>query len=345
MYRKIAINGRFLSRRVTGVERYALEMIKELDKICSKNSVILLIPSNAKTDLKLENIEVKELNFLSGIIWEHITLSLYCLIHEYLVLNFCNTAPLLNPGIVVMHDAKFMVHPEFFSLKFKLWYNLLFSNQARRCKKIITVSNFSKHEIEKYLNVKKERIVVIYSAWQHFSQVSFDDNALEKYKLKTQQYYFCLSSLEPNKNFKWIAEVARKTPDSLFVVAGSINEKVFSHGLGFECPPNMKLIGYVSDEESKTLMRDCKAFLFPTIYEGFGLPPLEALSAGCKNIVVSDTEVMHEIYGNFPVYISPTIYDFKINDKEVNSESLLLQYSWNKSAVQLMNLLKRYIKI
>lgn len=101
------------------------------------------------------------------------------------------------------------------------------------------------------------------------------------------------------------------------------------------------VLGYVSDEEAKTMMRDCKAFLFPTFYEGFGIPPLEAMSAGAKNIYVSDTAVMHEIFEDSVQYINPTKYNFVLKkDKIINSEDILAKYSWKKSAI----LLKRMIE-
>lgn len=106
----------------------------------------------------------------------------------------------------------------------------------------------------------------------------------------------------------------------------------------------MKLLGFVSDEEAKTLMRDCRAFLFPTFYEGFGIPPLEAISAGAKQVVVSDTQVMHEIFGDGVIYVDPSNYNIELSDFPEISEtrilSLLKKYSWKKSAETLLKLCK-----
>ncbi len=133
-----------------------------------------------------------------------------------------------------------------------------------RAKKIITVSEFSKSEIVKYFKVDPDNITVIPNAWQHYEESDMMKVHLVHMVLEKNNYYFSMCSLEPNKNFKWIAEEARKNADMTFAVAGYINRNVFSEGLGFELPPNMKLLGFVSDEEAKTLMRDCSAFLFPT---------------------------------------------------------------------------------
>lgn len=217
-----------------------------------------------------------------------------------------------------------------------MWYDLLLGNATKRARKIITVSEFSKSEIVKYFKVNPDKITVIPNAWQHYEKTGYDDDALNKYGLEKDNYYFSMCSLEPNKNFRWIAEEAKRNPNCVFAVAGSINKKVFADGMGFECPDNMKLLGYVSDEEAKTMMRDCKAFLFPTFYEGFGIPPLEAMSAGAKNIYVSDTAVMHEIFEDSVQYINPNQYNDVFNNNVVSTEDsisrVLSKYSWKKSA-------------
>lgn len=160
-------------------------------------------------------------------------------------------------------------------------------------------------------------------------------SSLGKYGLEKDSYFFSMCSLEPNKNFKWIAETAKENPDRIFAVAGSINKDVFADGLGFECPENMRLLGYVSDEEAKTLMRDCSAFLFPTFYEGFGIPPLEALSAGAKNVVVSDTEDMHEVFGDAVSYVDPNQVCSTFAERAAKNKKMkgtLSRYSWYTSA-------------
>ena len=258
-------------------------------------------------------------------------------------LNLCNVAPLLSPGIVCIHDVKIKATPQYFSKKFLIWYNLLFSNATLRAKKIITVSEFSKNEIIKYYHVNPSKIQVVPNAWQHYDNVGYDDNAFEKYNLIKGKYYFSMCSLEPNKNFRWIAEVARKNPQMEFAVAGSINETVFADGLGFKCPDNMELLGYVTDEEAKSLMRNCISFIFPTFYEGFGIPPLEAISAGAQSIIVSDTEIMHEIFGDNVNYIDPNNYEMDItkffNITNEGKKQLLNKYSWEKSAKVLYEFL------
>lgn len=339
----IFINGRFLTRRVTGVERYARELVKELDKIASGKEIYMVVPNGDFDIPDYENIKVIRKGNSTKQFWENFIFPAFVRSKKGISLNLCNVAPIFSPGIVCIHDMKVKAAPEYFNKKFLVWYNFLFKNQTKRAKKIITVSNFSKDEICKYYHVKPEKISVIYNAWQHFEAIDSDDDTLERYNLEAKNYYFSMSSLEPNKNFKWIANAAVRNPGRTFVVAGSINEKVFSMGTGFDKPDNVKLLGYITDEEAKTLMKECKAFLFPTFYEGFGIPPVEAVYAGAETIVVSDTRVMHELFDDHAVYVDPEDYE---NNAWMNMtgsgdiKEVLDKFSWEESAKKLLTVLE-----
>lgn len=343
---KVIINGRFFLHRITGVERYAREILFELDNIVQPGEIEIAIPPEVQDIPVFKKINIVKVGKLKNQMWEHISFPRYVKNSSAVSLNLCNVAPLCDPGIVCIHDMKIKAHPEYFSKKFLWWYRFLFENETKRAKKIITVSEFSKKEIIKYYGVDADRIVVVPNAWQHYERVMADMNALEKYKLKKEKYFFAMGSMEPNKNFKWIAETAKNMPNDVFAIAGSINEKVFAEGLGFECPKNMKLLGYVSDGEAKMLMKNCQGFLFPTCYEGFGIPPLEAISAGCKKVYVSDTEVMHEIFEDNVNYINLEdywIHKNSINNIENNRE-VLNKYSWKKSAEKIYGLVQNEVK-
>ena len=333
---QIIINGRFLLHRITGVERYAHEILSELDRIIAPGEAEMAVPPETKNIPDYKNIKVVKVGKLHNRLWEHVSFPAYVRKRNGISLNLCNVAPLPNPGIVCIHDVKIKACPQYFSKKFILWYNLLFFNAIKRAKKIITVSEFSKKELCKYYSVDPKRIEVIPDAWQHYDRVDYDEGALEKYGLQKEEFFFSMCSLEPNKNFRWIAEAAKSSPNQVFAVAGSINKTVFAEGLGFECPENMKLLGYVSDEEAKTLMRDCKAFLFPTFYEGFGIPPLEALCAGAKCVVVSDTEVMHEIFEDAVNYINPNKQEAIPTTNRKGAKKILAKYSWERVSAPLL---------
>lgn len=339
----VVINGRFLTKKTTGVVRYATEILSELDRIISPGTVIIALPPNIEKVPNYINIVSKKVGFFHNILWEQISLPWYVHKKRATSLNLCNSAPLLNPGIVCIHDVKVKARPFDFKLLFRVWYKLLFYNECKRAKKIITVSNFSKKEICKYYSVDPKRIVVIPNAWQHIERIEFDEKTLDRYKLDKGGYYFSICSLEPNKNLRWIVQIAKNNMDQIFVIAGSLNPKVFAENLRYDFPRNLKLIGYISDEEAKTLMRDCKGFLFPSFYEGFGIPPMEALAAGCTNIYVSDIEVMHELFGNHVNYIDPNIPNLCLSPCNNASREALMNYSWERiSSPRLYKLLSDF---
>lgn len=341
---KFVINGKFLSRRITGAQRYAWEIVNELDCLSAKGEFEIALPADAKDVPTYNNIKIVPVGSHKGIKWEQIDFPLYAIRHGLKTVNLCNVSPLLSPGVSAIFDLKVKSHPYFFSNKFRFWYYLLFWNQTHRCDFIITDSNDAKSEILKYYpSLSADKVQVAYCSWQHYEKTAYDEGTLDKYGLTAEAYYFGMGSLEPNKNFKWIAEVAKRNPQSTFAIAGSLNQKVFANGLGFECPENVKLLGFVSDEEAKTLMRDCKGFLFPSFCEGFGMPPLEAISAGCKNIIVSDIAVMHELFEDEAIYVTPTEYEYtetSLLSDNIDGQKILDKFSWKESAKIIYDRLK-----
>ena len=228
---KIIINGRFLTQNITGVQRVAHEIIKELDKITKEKSleVIILAPRNIIFNNLYENIKVKKVGILKGHLWEQLELPIYSFLEKGILLNLCNTAPIINTGIIDIHDISFKVNPEFFSKKFSLYYKILIWILVRTSKKILTVSEFSKNEIIKYYNVNFKKIEVIYNSWEHMLSFKEDFNILKKFNLKNKSFYLGVSSINPNKNFKYIIELAKLYPEKQFVIAGKKNEKVLEN--------------------------------------------------------------------------------------------------------------------
>lgn len=341
--RKFVINGKFMSQTVTGVQRYAREILLELDKIITKDySIELVVDANAKNIPSYKNIVIKRIGNFTGNLWEQISLPLYVIKNHAVCISLCNMMPILTPHCVVIHDISFKVNPQFYSKKFSMWYKFVFRMCIRRIKRIITDTEFSKSEIKRHYGIVDADISVVSCGWQHFQQISFVENALIKYGLKKGEYYFAMSSMTPNKNFRWIAKAAQNNPDVVFAVSGSINQKVFGESFDFEVPENLKFLGYVSDEEAKSLMRDSKAFLFPTFYEGFGIPPLEALSVGAK-AAVSDASCMREVFGNSVYYIDPNNAEVDLNalfGEDIESSAIVLEkFSWDKSAKLLKDLI------
>jgi len=333
----IVINGRFLTQKITGVQRYAIEITKKLDEISDKD-IILIHPKNTINEVDLKNIKKVELKVFNGYIWEQVALPIYLYFKFYKynikLLNLCNIAPVLFPGYVTLHDISFKTNSTHLNKKMLYIYRTITLLNIKRYKKIFTVSEFSKKEIVKNYKIEENKIVVTYNSAEHIKETDFDKEILEKLNLNSEEYYFTLGSKSPHKNFEFILKCAEDNPGQVFVISGGENKKIFNNQQEKKLE-NVKYTGYLNDSELLTLYSNCKAFIFPSKYEGFGIPPLEAVITGCKNIILSDIPVFREVYGEYANYVD--IYsDEKIIlnkcNKIDNINNLINKYSWKKAA-------------
>ena len=151
-----------------------------------------------------------------------------------------------------------------------------------------------------------------------------------------------LSSLTPQKNFVWVKEVAKRNPNKKFVIVGRAEgfTKLGSEELQ---DSNLHFTGYLTDGEIKSLMKGCRAFIHPAVYEGFGIPPIEALSCGAE-LIVSTAACLPEVYGNSAHYIDPHYYDVDLdellNEPIAPASEVLNKYSWAREAEKLLKLLR-----
>lgn len=343
----IVINGDFLMHRITGVQRYALEVTKKIDDLINaypEYQVILLIPSDCNVSLHLKNISIVRYKKYRRFFWLQFDLWKYCRKKHALCLCMATVVPFFYAGnsVNVIHDACTLAHPEFYSKRYRLMSEVLIWKQIKRFRKVITVSQFSKDEICRYTGIESGDVAVAYNSYEHFNSVESDFSIIDKLGLQKKNYFYSLSSLSPNKNFKWILAEAKNNPEETFVISGMKIDLFADADLGDQ-PDNVIFTGYISDEQVKALLSECKTFLFPTFYEGFGIPPLEALSCGAR-ITVSDTPVMHEIYENCPNYIDPYNDTYSAEELIGNKnryEEILKKYSWGKTASTILDAIKQ----
>ena len=344
---KMVINGKFLSQNITGVQRFAREIVVQLDALIDIQNIEIAIPSNAQNVPSFKKIKVKKLNVGKGILWEQIVLPIYLLSQNAVGLNLCHVAPILKPDVVCIHDANVKANPKNFPKILVLWYNLIHCICAKFAKHILTDSQFSVSELIKYFDIPQQKISCIYAGWQHFENVPTNENILEKYGLKQQTFFFSLGTLAPHKNIRWIYEAAKKNPEKIFILSGSSYSRVFGT-VKKEVLPNVKFLGYLSDIEVKTLMKYSKAFIFPSLYEGFGLPPLEALSTGVK-VIVSRIPCLTEILKDSVHYIDPFDYDVDLDrllEQPISPANEILEtYSWEKTTEKVFSVLQNVIGV
>ena len=337
---KVVISGKAFAKKYrTGVQRYCIELLKELDKQKCGTEIELLVPKYCDEEFKYKNIKVVKFGKLNLNIWEQTELPLYALKNKAILVNLCNTSPILKPDIVCIHDLNCIKNPQYYPKLFSNWYKMMVKNAIKKAKKIITVSRFSKSEIENYYNIKD--IEVIYNGYEHIFRVKADDGIFKKLqKVEKNRYFFTLGTIQKNKNIEWILKVAKLNTDKTFVITGYMNQENIKFDL-----KNVIYTGYLQDEELKALMENCEAYIIPSFYEGFGIPPLEAFALG-KNVIASDIPVFHEIFEDEIKYINPYEYNVNLNElvDSQNRQKILDKFSWEKSAEELLNIIEEQVK-
>lgn len=346
---KYAINGRFVVRKLTGQERFATELLRELDKLCEKDEFVLVVPEYAETLPDFQNIKVVKYGTVKSHFWEQINLYRYCKIHHLVSVNLTSTCPLLDSGIVCCHDAAIyeirdLLTQNLYGKLGTVWKRWMIEAVKRSKYPIITVSHYSKARLAKFMKVPESRFHVISNAWQHYTRVEEDDTIFDKLPegYKRGEYFMALSSLSPQKNFMWVKEVAKRNPAKKFIIVGK-SEGFTKMGASELQESNLHFTGYLSDGEIKSLMKGCRAFIHPAVYEGFGIPPIEALSCGAE-LIISTAACLPEIYDKSAHYIDPHNYEVDLDEllrqPIAPASEVLERYSWAGEAKKLLALLR-----
>jgi glycosyltransferase involved in cell wall biosynthesis len=347
----ILINGYFFCRRLTGIERYAYEITSRLDKLCKPDEIAIIIPADAVNIPEYGNIRIIRYGkTIQHILWQMMTLQWFLVTHrKYIVLEFGNTALPFAPGIVFLHDIYCEFFPgDFITLKDKiirLYNKLQYRLIAKKARRIATVSYFTKNQIVQNYHINPDRITVIYSSWNHFRNIEADYSVLNDFPALAKPFYFSLGSLSKRKNIRWIIEYARKNTDSIFAISGVSLPTTKADELDNSIPHNIILLGYLDDSRVKALMTQCKAFILPSYYEGFGLTPLEALSCGAQ-IIIAKAASLPEIYGSTAHYIDPFNTDVELDallcEPVEKPDAILAKYSYDTSARMVYNLIQEF---
>lgn len=340
----IVIDGEVLCEpKMDGIHRYMISILSRLDVLMEESDIEIHIihrDSHVIQNIKFNNIkdvglDCKKKKYRVKAIPDYIKSvnGIYCSMSNDIA--FCKKSIFTIMDLIPLY--KETKYPLKTSLRMRYYYHLMKKNGQR----IVTISNESKKDIVNKLKINASKIEVISCGYEHINEICEDENIFIKYPgIKKGNYYYALGSQYPHKNYKWVTEVAKRNSDSMFVVAGkmtNIDTKLLPNN------NNFIYVGYISDEESKALMKNAKAFIQPSFLEGFGLPPLEALAIGVPAIV-SNASCLPEIFEDAVHYIDP--YDYEINldellSKEVSSsEKILSKYKWDKAAKQWLGLFK-----
>jgi len=367
-----------LGGRLSGVEIYTLKLIEHLLKIDKKNRYIFFSNAAKKNKPNLPHYKSDQVNIVHTTIPNkimNISLKLFKwpkidqIVAKHLP-NFKtdlifqpDLRPLsVLPGtkkICVVHDLSFHHFPQYFSLKTRIWHKFLnVKKTLRDYNHIIAVSEYTKEDLISTYKLDPGKITVIHEGVEEDFCSTISPVKTEKIRSRyhlPENYFLFLATHEPRKNLSRMIKAFKsfKKNDKLgfkLVLVGRSNEKIFAKAR-VKPDDDILITGFIPEEEKPYLFRMAKAFLYPSIFEGFGLPLLEAMKCGTP-IITSNTSSMPEICADAALYVNPlSVADLKFAmhkiiepDQRLKLTSKMREriksFSWNKCANETLTLIE-----
>jgi glycosyltransferase involved in cell wall biosynthesis len=280
-------------------------------------------------------------------------------------LNFTAFSPDCKK-IITIHDLSYKKFPHFFSLKRKTWHTFIQpAKLLKKCSRIIAISQNTKQDIVDTYNIEEEKIHIIYSGIDHNTYKILDTNLPNFAKIRNKynlpaKFIFYLGTLEPRKNIEGIIEAFnllkkdRQFSDLNLVIAGEKGwnyKRIFNLAKESSFKKHIRFIGYIQSRDKTYLYNLCELFIFPSFYEGFGLPVLEAQACG-KPVIAGLNSSFPEILGDSAILINPeNINEIKIAMEHILTNSQLKEkliakgidnakkYSWSNCAQETLKYL------
>jgi len=329
MNRRVIVNGRFLSRRITGVERYGREILSLIQEEY--------------------HVAHTRFNGVSGHLWEQFILPTR-LPREYMLWSPANTGPLfVRNQALTIHDLSPLEHPEWFQKNFSRWYRLFLPILAKQVQTIFTPSVHVKHKVAKRFGVNN--VIVTRNA---VDPSVFHPNLGPPPIEFPRKYILFVGSIQPRKNLAGLMQAWHGIKDNFkdiwLVIAGEAGH-VF-RGIKFFGDERIRFLGYVPDSDLPALYSNAELFVLPSFDEGFGLPVLEAMACGTP-VLTSNGGALPEIVADAGI-----IFDLEKPEglsqamKEILSNPQLRsslkekgplharKFSWHSTAELVLNKLK-----
>lgn len=338
----IAVNGRFRVHKATGMQRYANELLSRIGG-------------------ELQVIEPKsKLKGPKGHAWEQVGLP--WMARSSLLWSPCNTGPRwFRRQVVTIHDMFPLDYPEWFSRGFISGFRMIVPPLIRNARRVIAVSQYTKQRIVATTGVPEDKVAVVHSGVGNQFRPQRAEEIAEARRaigLPSGSYLLSVSSLEPRKNVKRILEAWERVlpympADMWLVLAGGAGSSTVFAGLDLTRVPDRVLFpGYLEERHLPALYAGALAFVFPSLAEGFGFPPLEAMACGTP-VLCSDNSSLTEVAGPAAVLVDPTNTDqIARNMRSLVTDSYLRQmlrergfdqarkFSWDLSAQKTWSVLE-----
>lgn len=318
---RIGINGRFLVAKQTGVQRASYNLVRSLVALDRENEYFLFTGKSqiGNLDWDYPNVHlvvssIKGGENLRNHWWEQLKLPRLAKQYKIDILHSpANMAPLFynKPSIVHIHDLCFVVNPQWYSYLFHSVYNFVIPRLARKATRVITNSNNSRNDLLQFCNIGAEKVSLIYWAVDESFTPDPEQISSDEVDIPSEGYILYVGSLEPRKNISTLIEafehLRAQYPDlktKLILIGGEsplfadvrLKIKKYQKDVIFK--------GFVNDIALREYYRRATVVAYPSLYEGFGLPPLEAMASGTA-VVTSITSSIPEVVGDAALMVSP----------------------------------------
>ncbi|WP_082072868.1 glycosyltransferase family 1 protein [Hyphomicrobium sp. 99] len=347
-----SINGRFFSQKTTGVQRYASEIVAAIDTLddLRPGEATMFIANSAPAPIALNSIELCAVGQSANQIWEQWQLPRST---SKPILNLCNRGIIAaKQQTICIHDTNVFTCPESYSRQFRLFYKALLPFFARRASRLTTVSSYSADELSTRFDIPRERITVLYNGHEHaFRWRAANSDIMRRFRFD-RPFVLTIGSQAKHKNIGMLMGLADALDDmgvDLAVAGGSGG--IFADDANRK-QANVRLLGYVSDDDLAALLSNALCLAFPSLTEGFGLPLVEAMALGCP-VISSNSACMPEICGDAALFADPTdpsswrrqiktLLDSKSLQGELSSRGRLhvRRFSWRQSAAGYLGLMR-----
>lgn len=352
MKKVVFLGDTLLNNEPLGIQRFAYEILLELDCILPMYEMELLIPEKVECKILLKNIKIVRYgSYRNPFLWRQIYFPYYIKKQKALSVDLTLGLCVFANGVTGIFDCIYENFPDDFrSIKEKIKrksYLIRAKYVIKHAKKIVTISEYSKKDIQTFYKIENSKLELIYCGWQHYEHIKPDNTILNRLCLERNNYIFSLGSSLPHKNFNWIIRAAKNNPQYQFVVTGTNRLSRYIDSLETDNLSNILFTGFLKDDEVKALMENSLLFVHPSLYEGFGIPPLEALSCGAK-VATSDKTCLPEIFSDTVAYFDancliPEISSI-LREETISRQYVLDKYSWKKSAKAVAKMLNSLIE-
>lgn len=366
---KIGIDARFFGTSGKGLGRYTQKLVEELEKIDHHNQYYIFLNKHNFDEYTPKNPNFHKV--LANIPWyswqEQIIFPRILDKYKLDLMHFLHfNVPILYRKLyfVTIHDLILLEYPTRKASKLNsimYWiknmaYRLVIMNALYTAKKVITISQYTKKSINKHFHISDDKMPVIYEGvdLEKFNLLNAKEFDFDKLKIKSNKYILYVGNVYPHKNIDRLIEVFYSLKqiqdidkDLQLVLVGKKDyffETIIKQVKDLNLENSVIFTGYVPDEELISLYEHSLFYVFPSLYEGFGLPPLEAIALGTP-IVISKVTCLPEIFGEHIEYFDPksnnnmqeVIYNFIKDNKKRESQksyhqNILNKYSWSDMA-------------